>query len=82
MKIVKIYYAVVVKNVSQLPTVTLHKKIKLSIGDFFSQCDQIHSFLGVWSHLLKKSSIKNFILCEVLVFIISYTLFPLMSATP
>ena len=51
MKIVKIYYAVVVKNVTQLPTVTLHKKIKFSIGDFFSECDQIHSFLGTFGHI-------------------------------
>ena len=28
--------------------------------DFFSKCDQIRSFLQIWSHLLKKSLIENF----------------------
>ena len=30
-------------------------KMKFSIKDFFSKCDQIRSFLRIWSHLLKKS---------------------------
>ena len=29
--------------------------------DFFSKCDQIHVFLRIWSHLLKKSFMENFI---------------------
>ena len=33
--------------------------------DFFSKCDQIRSFLWIWSHLLKKSLMKNFIFCAV-----------------
>ena len=33
--------------------------------DFFSKCDQIHSFLWIWSYLLKKFSIENFIFCAV-----------------
>ena len=40
---------------------SLHKKMKFSIKDFFSKCDQIHSFLRIWSHLLKKSLMENFI---------------------
>ena len=36
-------------------------KMKISIKDFFSKCDQIRSFLRIWSHLLKKSLIENFI---------------------
>ena len=36
------------------------QKIKFSIKDFFSKCDQIRSFLWIWSHLLKKSAIENF----------------------
>ena len=41
-------------------------KMKFSIKDFFSKCDQIRSFLRIWSHLLKKSLMKNFIfLCSV-----------------
>ena len=36
------------------------QKIKSSIKDFFSKCDQIRSFLGIWSYLLKKSLMENF----------------------
>ena len=39
----------------------LHKKMKFPIKDFFSKCDQICSFLGIWSHLLKKPLMENFI---------------------
>ena len=42
------------------------QKIKFSIKDFFSKCDQTRSFLRVWSHLLKKSLMENFIFCAVL----------------
>ena len=35
------------------------------IKDFFSKYDQIHSFLRIWSHLLKKSVTENFIFCAV-----------------
>ena len=31
------------------------QKMKFSIKDFFSKCNQILSFLQIWSHLLKKS---------------------------
>ena len=37
------------------------QKMKFSIKDFFSKCDQIRSFLLIWSHLLKKSLMENFI---------------------
>ena len=30
-----------------------------------SKCDQIRSFLRIWSHLLKKSLTENFIFCAV-----------------
>ena len=46
---------------------TAHK-MKFSIKDFFSKCDQIRSFLRIWSHLLKKSLMENFIFCAVLLF--------------
>ena len=46
------------------------QKIKFSIKDFFSKCDQIRSFLCIWSHLLKKSLIGNFIFCAVITSII------------
>ena len=35
--------------------------MKFSITDFFSKRGQIRSFLRIWSHLLKKSVIENFI---------------------
>ena len=45
---------------------TLYKKMKFSIKDLFSKCDQIRSFLRIWSHLLNKSFIENFFfLCSV-----------------
>ena len=39
--------------------------MKFSIKDFFSKFDQILSFLRIWSHLLKKSLMENFIFCVV-----------------
>ena len=41
------------------------QKVKFSIKDFFGKCDQIRSFLRIWSHLLKKSLMKNFIFSAV-----------------
>ena len=40
--------------------------MKISIKDFFSKCHQILRKLRIWSHLLKKSLIENFIFCAVL----------------
>ena len=40
--------------------------IKSSIKDFFSKCGQIHSFLQIWLHLLKKSLMENFIFCTII----------------
>ena len=39
--------------------------MKLLIKDFFSKCDQIRRNLGIWSHLLNKSLMENFIFCAV-----------------
>ena len=41
---------------------TIHtaQKMKFSIMVFFSKCDQVCSFLQIWSHLLKKSLMENF----------------------
>ena len=41
------------------------EKMKFSINNFLSKCDQIRSFLGICSYLLKKSLMENFIFCEV-----------------
>ena len=35
--------------------------MKLSIKDFYSKYEQIPGFLHIWSHLLKKSLMENFI---------------------
>ena len=37
-----------------------------SIKDFFSKYDQFRRKLRIWSNLLKKSLMENFIFCEVL----------------
>ena len=37
------------------------RKMKFSIKDFFSKCDQIRRKLQILSHLLKKSLMENFI---------------------
>ena len=39
--------------------------MKFSIKDFFSKCDQICSFLPIWSHLVNKSLMENFIFCAL-----------------
>ena len=52
---------------NELTKISLHKKMKFSIKDFFSKCDQIRSFMRVWSHLIKKSLMENFILCAVFI---------------
>ena len=36
-----------------------------SIKNFFSKCDQIRRKLRIWSHILKKSLMENFIFCTV-----------------
>ena len=41
------------------------QKMKFSIKDFLSKCDQIRRKLRIWSHLLKKSLMGNFFFCAV-----------------
>ena len=41
------------------------QKMKFSITDLFSKCDQIRRELRIWSNLLKKSVMEKFILCAV-----------------
>ena len=43
------------------------QKMKFSIKDCFSKCDQIRRKLRIWSHSLKKSLMENFILCAVII---------------
>ena len=40
--------------------------MKFPIKDFFSKCDQILIKLRIWSHLLKKSLMENFVFCVVM----------------
>ena len=42
------------------------QKMNFPVMDFFSKCDQIRSFLRIWSHLLKKSLMnrKLYFLCS------------------
>ena len=37
------------------------RKMKFSVKDFLRKCDQIRRFLRIWSYLLKKSLMENFI---------------------
>ena len=46
--------------------------MKFSIKDYFSKCDQIRSFLRIWSHLLKKSLMENFIFVQWDIFLNTY----------
>ena len=46
--------------------------MKFSIKYFFSKCDQIRNCLRIWSHLLKKSFMENFIFCVVILWEIKF----------
>ena len=55
-------------NLNKKAILTKHftaQKMKFSIKDLFSKCDQIGRKLRIWSHLLKKSLMENFIFCAV-----------------
>ena len=39
--------------------------MKFSIKDFFGKCDQIRSKLRIWSYLLNKFLMENFIFCAL-----------------
>ena len=52
------------------------KEMEFSIKDFFSKCDQIGRKLLIWSHLLKKSLMKNFIFCAVMSAILIKPFYP------
>ena len=41
------------------------QKMKFSIKGFFSKYDQIRRKLQIWSHLMKKSLMENFVFCAV-----------------
>ena len=41
------------------------QKMKFFIKEFFSKSDQIHRELRIWSHLMKKPLMENFIFCAM-----------------
>ena len=52
-------------NFGTTKAINTAQKMKFFIKDFFSKCDQIRRKLRIWSHLLKKSLMKNIIFCAV-----------------
>ena len=52
------------KNLSKTQQVVIAQKIKFPIKDFFSKCDHMRRKLWVWSHLLQKSLMENFIFAQ------------------
>ena len=57
-------YIVFVEIVNRKKSIEIRltpQKMKFSIKDFFSKCGHFRSKLRVWSHLLKKSAMANFI---------------------
>ena len=53
------------RSFKQFVSINCAQKMKFSIKHFFSNCDQIRSFLRIWSYLLKKSIMENLIFCAV-----------------
>ena len=43
------------------------QKMKFSVKDCLSKSEQICNFLRIWSYLLKKSLMENFIFCIVII---------------
>ena len=68
---------VVIRNIKHFSTITA-QKMNFSIKDFTSKCDQIRSFLRIWSHLLEKSLMVNFIFCAMYT-LLKYTHFSVFS---
>ena len=55
------------------------KKMKFSTKDFFIRYDQIRRKVRIWSHLLKKSLMRNFIFCAMYINILHIFNFDYMS---
>ena len=56
--------------------------MKFSIKDFFRKCDQIRMKLWIWSHLLNKSFMENFIFCAVYFVVVRKELGFCLTALP
>ena len=48
-------------------TIYTTQKTKFSIKNFCSKSDHMHCSLRIWSHLLEKSLIGNFLFCAVII---------------
>ena len=57
-------------NIKSEALVYTAQKMMFSVKAFFGKFDQIHRFLRIWSHLLKKSLMENLIFCAVYALII------------
>ena len=55
----------IISRAEFLTSILTAQKMKFSIEDSFCKCDQIRSFMWIWSHLLKKSRMENLIFCAV-----------------
>ena len=55
------------------------EKMKFAIKNFHSKCDKVRSFLQIWSHLLKKSLMENFIFCAVSIVLPRYTVLQMLK---
>ena len=53
------------EEISRIGIPLTAQKTKFCMKDFSSKCDQIRRKLRIWSHLLKKFLMENFILCAV-----------------
>ena len=60
------------KILESLLQIDTAQEMKFSINDFFSKSDQIRRKLQIWSHLLKKSLMENFIFFAVVSPIFAY----------
>ena len=63
------------------------QKMKLSVKDFFSKCEQIRNFPRICLHLLEKSIVESFIFCtmfflENVLKILAFTLYSFAHIIP
>ena len=63
-KLLRIYSWLVLDKIEALILSHTAQKVKFSIKDSFSKCDQIRRKQRIWSHLLKKSLMENFIFVQ------------------
>ena len=65
--LIQVYYILAVFIWLPNQGIATAQKMKFFIKDFFSNCEQFYSFLRIWSRLLKKILMENFIFCAVCV---------------